>query len=95
MSSGFGWTDIEEIAFGLYEQYPAVDPMTVRFTELRHMIEQLDDFMPVDDRHPNEQILEAIQAAWCEAFSGPDKKDASGSGEGDAKRQYKPNEPFR
>src|SRR5258705_12193109 len=40
------WTDSEDIGIGLYEKYPDVDPLTVRFTDLRERVLQLDG---VDD----------------------------------------------
>ena len=59
------WTDIQDIAIGLVEKYPEVDPLGVNFVDLRSWIMQLDEF----DDDPNrcgEKILEAIQAAWIE-----------------------------
>jgi FeS assembly protein IscX len=82
----FGWTDIEDIALGLEEQHPDVDPLHVRFTALRDMIEKLPGFA-ADPEHPvNEQILEAVQGAWIE-----ERRDAEGD-ESDAGR---PHNPFR
>ncbi len=82
------WTDIEDIVIALDEAHPAVDPMTVRFTELRRLVEELDDFEADPDRSVNEQILEAIQAAWIE-----EREDAGGGD--DEGRTYRPNNPFR
>jgi len=66
MNHTFGWTDIEDIAIELDEAHPDVDPMHVRFTELRKLVEGLDGFEPDPEHTVNEQILEAIQAAWIE-----------------------------
>lgn len=60
------WTDVEEIGIRLAETHPDVDPMTVRFTQLRRMVEDLPEFEPDPEHHVNEQILEAIQASWIE-----------------------------
>jgi FeS assembly protein IscX len=61
------WSDREDIAEALMEAHPGVDPLTVRFTDLRNWIAELDDFE--DDIHTsNEQKLEAIQMAWYELW---------------------------
>ena len=59
------WIDSREIAIALAEKFPGVDPATVRFTELREWVMQLDGFDD-DPRRSGEKILEAIQAAWIE-----------------------------
>ena len=61
------WTDAEDIAIALAEKYPGVDPLTVRFTDLRARILELDDFDD-DPKVSNEPKLEAIQMAWYEEF---------------------------
>ena len=66
MADTFSWTDIEDIALSLCEAHPDREPLTVRFTELRAMVESLEDFQPLPGQSVNEQILEAIQAAWYE-----------------------------
>jgi FeS assembly protein IscX len=58
------WTDIEEIAEELDQQHPDYDLLTLRFTDLRKMVEELPNFEPRPDQHVNERILEAIQAEW-------------------------------
>lgn len=59
------WTDTIDIAIELSEKYPDIDPMTLRFTDLREKVMSLDDF---DDEpnHCGEKILEAIQMAWLD-----------------------------
>ena len=53
------WSDREDIAEALMEAHPGVDPLTVRFTDLRNWIAELDDFE--DDIHTsNEAKLESI-----------------------------------
>lgn len=59
-----GWLDTDEIALRLHEAHPRVDPLTLRFTALRAMIEQLPGFKPDPDHPVNEKILETIQALW-------------------------------
>ena len=66
------WTDAEEIGIQLQEKYPDLDPLTVRFTDLRHYVMELEDFAD-DPQKSNEPKLEAIQMAWHEEF-----KDAKG-----------------
>jgi FeS assembly protein IscX len=59
------WTDTLEIVIQLAEKYPDVDPLKIRFTELREWVMALEEF----DDEPNrsgEKILEAIQMAWIE-----------------------------
>jgi FeS assembly protein IscX len=59
------WTDIEEIGIQLAEEYPDIDPLSVRFTDLHKWVTELPDFED-DPKKSNEKILEAIQMAWQE-----------------------------
>ena len=59
------WTDSLEIAIALSEAHPAVDPLTVRFTDLFKWVQELDDFDD-DPERCGEKILEAIQMAWID-----------------------------
>ena len=59
------WTDSLDIAIELTEQYPDVDPTTVRFTDLREWVMGLDEFDD-DPERCGEKILEAIQMYWIE-----------------------------
>lgn len=61
------WRDSEDIALALYDKYPTVDPLTVRFTDLHEWVVSLPDFAD-DPRASNEGILEAIQMAWYEEW---------------------------
>ncbi|MFQ5580219.1 MAG: Fe-S cluster assembly protein IscX [Nitrospiria bacterium] len=61
------WRDAEDIALGLIEAHPGIDPLTLRFTDLHKMVVQLSDFED-DPKGSNEGILEAIQMAWHEEF---------------------------
>ena len=38
------WTDSLEIAIALHERYPDVDPLTLRFTDLRQRVLELPGF---------------------------------------------------
>ena len=57
------WLDIEDIAEALEEKFPNEDIISVRFTELKRKVLNLEEFDD-DEKYCNEKILEAIQAAW-------------------------------
>ena len=57
------WTDVSELAIELSESHPDVDPLTIRFTDLRDWVMALEDFDD-DPGHCGEKILESIQMAW-------------------------------
>ncbi len=59
------WTDTVQIAEALYDKYPDIDPLTIRFTDLHKWVMALDGFND-DPNHSGEKILEAIQMAWIE-----------------------------
>ncbi|MCG6975180.1 MAG: Fe-S cluster assembly protein IscX [Acidiferrobacterales bacterium] len=59
------WTDSRDIAIELVETHPDVDPLSVRFTDLRDWVMQLSEFDD-DPEHSSEKILEAIQMAWLD-----------------------------
>jgi FeS assembly protein IscX len=61
------WKDHEDIALELLEQFPTLDPLTVRFTDLYQWVVALPDFSD-DPKKSNEGILEAIQMAWHEEY---------------------------
>jgi len=61
------WTDSEDIGIALVEKFPDIDPLTIRFTDLRERVMNLDDFDD-DPKASNESKLEAIQMAWYEEF---------------------------
>ncbi len=93
MSHTFGWTDIEDIVLGLDEAHPDIDALSVRFTDLRKMVEQLEGFEPEPGHNVNEQILEAIQAGWHEERQEQAALDRDE--DGDESEGYEPNQPFR
>jgi len=59
------WQDSEDIGIELFEKFPEIDPLTLRFTDLHQKVTALDDFEG-DPAASNEGILEAIQMAWYE-----------------------------
>ena len=59
------WTDVNDVAIELSEAHPDVDPLTVRFTDLRDWVMALDGFDD-DAERCGEKILEAIQMAWLD-----------------------------
>jgi len=63
------WTDSEDIGIALAEKFPGVDPLTLRFTDLRERVVALDDFDD-DPKTSNESKLEAIQMALYEEVKG-------------------------
>ena len=64
---GLTWDHTEDIALGLYESHPGVDPLTVRFTDLHKWVTELEDFGD-DPSKSTEGKLEAIQMAWYDEF---------------------------
>ena len=61
------WIDAEEIGIALSEKFPDLDPLTIRFTDLRDHVLALDGFED-DPKASNEPKLEAIQMAWYEEY---------------------------
>ena len=61
------WTDSEDIGIALFEHFPSIDPLTVRFTDLREKVIGLGGFAD-DPKTSNEPKLEAIQMAWHEEW---------------------------
>jgi FeS assembly protein IscX len=59
------WTDVQEIAIKLFEKFPDIDPLSVRFTDLHWWVTELDGFDD-DPKRSNEKILEAIQMNWLD-----------------------------
>jgi FeS assembly protein IscX len=62
-----GWRDAEDIGIALSEQFPDLDPLTVRFTDLHRYVTELSGFSD-DPKSSNEKTLEAIQMAWLEEY---------------------------
>jgi FeS assembly protein IscX len=67
MPQSVDWENAEDIGILLAEKYPGVDPLTVRFTDLRKYVIELPGFTG-DPKASNEGKLEAIQMAWHEEY---------------------------
>ena len=67
MAREITWNDAEEIGIQLQEKFPALDPFTVRFTDLHKYVTELEGFAD-DPTKSNEPKLEAIQMAWHEEY---------------------------
>jgi FeS assembly protein IscX len=63
------WIDSEDIGIALAEKFPDIDPLTIRFTDLRQWVLDLDGFDD-DPKASNEAKLEMIQMAWYEEHRG-------------------------
>lgn len=61
------WNDAEEIGILLFERFPKLDPLNVRFTDLHQWVCQLEDFSG-DPKESSEPKLEAIQMAWLDEW---------------------------
>ena len=61
------WIDAEDIGIALAQKFPDVDPLTIRFTDLRQRVLALNGFDD-DPKASNEPKLEAIQMAWHEEW---------------------------
>ena len=59
------WTDVNEIAIALDENYPDEQVLSLSFVRLHEMVLGLDGFDDNPDKS-NEKILEAIQMAWLD-----------------------------
>ena len=59
------WTDTQEIAIALADQYPDQDPKSVNFVDLYKWVLALPEFQD-DPKRCGEKILEAIQQAWID-----------------------------
>ena len=64
---GLKWDQAEDIAEVLAENHPGLNPLDVRFVDLRQWVLDLDEFDD-DDGASNEAKLEAIQMAWNELY---------------------------
>ncbi len=61
------WDQAEEIAEVLAENHPGLNPLQVRFTDLRQWVIDLDEFGD-EPGASTEGRLEAIQMAWNELY---------------------------
>lgn len=67
MPQALSWSNFEDLGIALFEKFPDVDPLKVRFTDLHKWIIELEDFDD-DPAKSNEAKLEAIQMAWYEEW---------------------------
>lgn len=61
------WDDYEDIALLLFERFPEIKPLDVRFTDLHQWVCELDGFAG-DPKASSEGKLERIQMAWLEEW---------------------------
>jgi FeS assembly protein IscX len=71
---GLKWDQAEEIAEVLADNHPGLNPLDVRFTDLRQWVIDLDEFEDEPDES-NEAKLEAIQMAWNEIYEENSEDD--------------------
>ncbi len=71
---GLKWEQAEELAEVLAENHPGLNPLDVRFTDLRQWVVDLDEFGD-DPKASNEAKLEAIQMAWNEIYKEQSEED--------------------
>ncbi len=67
MTDQLTWNDAEDIGIALYERFPTLDPLTVRFTDLHQWVCEMPGFSD-DPEKSTEGKLEAIQMAWLEEW---------------------------
>ncbi len=67
MDDKLSWEDYEEIGLLLFERFPDLDPLGVRFTDLHKWVCELEKFDD-DARASSEGKLERIQMAWLEEW---------------------------
>ncbi|WP_095136890.1 Fe-S cluster assembly protein IscX [Pseudomonas sp. Irchel s3a10] len=60
----YGWNDVQRIAEELAETHEGLDPYSVGFVRLQHMIEGLPDFDKTSGR-VGEKVLERVQELWA------------------------------
>lgn len=63
----YTWSDARPIGEALYDKFPEVEPLTVRFTDLHRWVCELDEFED-DPQRSTEQHLEAIQMVWYDEW---------------------------
>ena len=71
---GLKWDEADEIAEVLAENHPGLNPLQVRFTDLRQWVMDLDEFDDEPDAS-SEGKLEAIQMCWKELYDERDEDD--------------------
>ena len=61
------WTDSEDVAEKLFESNKALNPLSLRFTDLQAMVCKLPEFAEKPEQC-SESKLEKIQMAWLELY---------------------------
>lgn len=61
------WTDVYAIAESIYDRFPEMDPLSVRFTDLMQWVLEIEEFDD-DPERCGERVLEAIQMAWLDEW---------------------------
>ena len=64
---GLTWDHTEDIGLALFEKFPDVDPVHIRYTDLHKWIRELEGF-GADPSKSTEGKLEAIQMVWYEEW---------------------------
>jgi FeS assembly protein IscX len=64
---GLNWNDSQEIGELLFEKYDSVNPMTVKLSDVRKWVLDLEDFSG-KPAAASDQNLQAIQKAWHEEW---------------------------
>ena len=67
MAAELRWDDTEDLGIALADKFSDLNPLEVRFTDLRRYITELPTFVD-DPKASNESKLEAIQMAWYEEY---------------------------
>ena len=57
------WTDSARLGRHLRDRFPDIDPLTIRFPDLKQWVLDAPGFSD-PNRTPNPKLLEAIQRAW-------------------------------
>lgn len=60
---GLKWSDYRPLGEKLYDRFPDLHPLSVRFSDLHRWVTELEDFDDAPGKS-NEGILEAIQMVW-------------------------------
>jgi FeS assembly protein IscX len=71
---GLKWDQAEDLAEVLAENHPGLNPLEVRFVDLRQWVIDLDEFED-DPAASSEAKLEAIQMAWNELYEDRTEDD--------------------
>lgn len=67
MTDKLTWDNYEDIGILLFERFPHLRPLDVRFTDLHQWVCELDGFTD-DPKASTEGKLERIQMAWLEEW---------------------------